>query len=53
MGYWYGELSVIGLKKYRKKALRLITNSKYIAHTNPLFRQLNLLKINDIFEILL
>ena len=40
-------------EKVQKKALRLITNSKYIAHTNPLFRQLNLLKINDIFEILL
>ena len=51
MGYWYGELSVIVLKKYRKKALRLITNSKYIAHTNPLFCQLNLLKIKDIFKL--
>ena len=28
------------LEKLQKNVLRLITNSKYIAHTNPLFRQL-------------
>ena len=39
------------LEKVQKKALRLITNSKYIAHTNPLFCQLNLLKIKDIFKL--
>ena len=39
------------LERVQKKALRLITNSKYIAHTNPLFCQLNLLKIEDIFKL--
>ena len=39
------------LEKGQKKALRLITNSKYIAHTNPPFCQLNLLKIKDIFKL--
>ena len=39
------------LEKVQKKVLRLITNSKYIAHTNPLFCQLNLLKIKDIFKL--
>ena len=39
------------LEKVQKQALRIITNSKYIVHTNPLFRQLNLLKINDIFKL--
>ena len=39
------------LEKVQKKAIRLITNSKYIAHTNPLFCQLNLLKIKDIFKL--
>ena len=33
------------LEKLQKKAIRLITNSKYIAHTNPLFKRLQLLKI--------
>ena len=39
------------LEKVQKKALRLITNSKYNAHTNPLFCQLNLLMIKDIFKL--
>ena len=37
--------------KLQKKAIRLITNSKYIAHTNPLFKRLQMLKIVDIFKI--
>ena len=36
------------LFKLQKKALRTITNSKYNAHTDPLFKKLNLLKICDI-----
>ena len=52
---YYG-LLVWGIECHRleevlKKTLRLITNSKYIAHTNPLFCQLNLLKIKDIFKL--
>ena len=39
------------LEKLQKKAIRLITNSKYIAHTNPLFKRLQLLKIVDIFKL--
>ena len=34
---------------FRKKSIRLITNSKYNAHTNPLFKSLSLLKIHDIY----
>ena len=37
--------------KLQKRALRIITNSKYNAHTEPLFKNLNLLKIKDIFDI--
>ena len=37
--------------KLQKRALRCITNSKFNAHTEPLFKQLNLLKIDDIFFI--
>ena len=39
------------LEKLQKKAICLITNSKYIAHTNPLFKRLQLLKIVDIFKL--
>ena len=35
--------------KLQKRALRCINNSKFNVHTEPLFKQLNLLKIYDIF----
>ena len=37
------------LEIIQKRAIRLITGSNYIAHTEPLFRQLGLLKVQDIF----
>lgn len=36
------------LIKLQKKATRIITNSKYNAHTDPLFKKLRILKMNDI-----
>ena len=39
------------LEKLHKKAIRLITHSKYIAHMNPLFKRFQLLKIVDIFKL--
>ena len=39
------------LFKIQKKAVRIITNSKYNAHTDPIFKKLNLLKIEDIFHV--
>ena len=38
------------LEKLQKRALRIICNSKYNAHTEPLFKKLNLLKLSDIFK---
>ena len=35
----------------QKKALRLISNSKYIAHTEPICKDLRLLKFTDMFSI--
>ena len=35
----------------QKKAIRLLTNSHYIAHTEPLFKKENILKIEDIFKL--
>ena len=37
------------LSKLQKRAVRCITNSKYNAHSEPLLKKLNLLKIEDIF----
>jgi len=35
----------------QKKAVRLITNSKYNSHTSGIFKSLNLLKLDDIFKV--
>ena len=34
---------------YQKKLMRIITQSDYYAHTNPLFKQLNILKFDELF----
>ena len=39
------------LSKWQKRAIRIMTNSKYNAHTHPLFKSLKLLKIKDIFDV--
>ena len=39
------------LSKLQKKAIRIITLSKYNAHTSPLFKSRKLLKIQDIFKL--
>ena len=51
----YG-LLIWGVESYRiellqKRAIRLITNSSYTAHTTPLFIELSLLKLKDMFKI--
>ena len=44
-GFEWGRLA-----KLEKRAVCIITNSKYNAHTEPLLKYLHLLKITDIFE---
>ena len=39
------------LDKLQKRAVRIITRSKYNSHTDPLFRKFNLLKAKDLFEL--
>ena len=39
------------IEKLRKRAIRTIANNKYNAHTDPLFRRLNLLKVQDILML--
>ena len=40
-----------GLNKLQKKAIRILTKSKYNAHTMPLLKQENLLSIEDIYKL--
>ena len=35
----------------RKKTLRIISNSKFLAHTEPTCNSLNLLKVQDIYQL--
>ena len=35
----------------QKRAIRVITRSKYNSHTSPLFKKMNLLTVNDIYKI--
>ena len=37
--------------KSQKKAIRIITKSQYFAHTDPLFKNLGILKIEDLFKL--
>ena len=39
------------LDKIQKKAIRTITYSHYIAHSEPLLKELNLLKVKDFFQL--
>ena len=39
------------LKTLQKKAIRAICNSKYNAHTEPLMKNLKILKLEDMFKI--
>ena len=49
MGSYYKEGNPLHL--LQKKALRLISNSNYIAHTEPICKNLRLLKLTDMFSI--
>ena len=38
-------------KILQKKAIRVITNSRYNSHTSPLFKKLDILRLEDMFKI--
>ena len=38
-------------EKLQKRAVRIISCNKYNSHTDPLFKNLNLLKLKDLFEL--
>ena len=37
--------------KLQKKVVRTITNSAYIAHSEPILKRLSLLKVQDMYEL--
>ena len=39
------------LFKLQKKVVRIISNNKYNAYTDPIFKYLNILKLNDIYKL--
>ena len=39
------------ISKLQKKSVRLITGSEYLAHSEPLFKELELLKIEDLYKL--
>ena len=43
--------NVSKLLKLQKKAIRNVSNSKYNSHTDPLFKSLGLLKLEDIYTL--
>ena len=56
MVYLFGEVKSIKLLHYdllhcKKKGIRTITKSGYVAHTDPLFKELGLLKLTDMYKL--
>ena len=45
------ETTLHPLKIIQKRSIRIITGSKYKAHAEPLFHQLQCLKLNDIYKL--
>jgi hypothetical protein len=39
------------IRSFTKKAIRTISKTNYNAHTEPLFKNLHILKLNDIFTL--
>ena len=50
----WGQCSFLSdVTKLQKRAVRIITNSNYNSHSEPLFKELELLKLQDIFTLIL
>ena len=48
---WGQSLQTIRLEKLQKKSVRLITNSSYNAHTEPIFGSQKILRVADIYQV--
>ena len=51
MGHYFGDKQARTWIKFRKKTIRTITYNNYTAHTEPLLKELNLLKVKDMFDL--
>ena len=51
MGHYFGDKQARTWIKFRKKTIRTITYNNYTAHTEPLLKKLNLLKVKDMFDL--
>ena len=51
MVYYYGVIRLNRYQHYRKRSIRLITGSEYFAHSEPLLKELELLKIEDLYKL--
>jgi hypothetical protein len=47
---WAKNSNTTPIFKLQKRSVRIITQSQYNAHTDPLFKQLNILKLQDIYH---
>lgn len=47
---WGNSTSLSRLFKIQKRAIRIITNSNYRAHTDPIFKSLQIMKLADIYK---
>ena len=45
------ENSLLEIFKIQKRAIRLVSGSHYIAHTDPIFQRLGILKLSDIIDL--
>lgn len=48
---WGHATSAGRIHKLQKRAIRLVCNKPYRYHTDPLFRTLNILKLNDLYKL--
>ena len=47
----WGYKNIQQLYKIQKKAVRIIERAKYNAHTDPIFKELNIIKIHDLVKL--
>ena len=51
MSHYFADKQARTWIKLRKKNIRTITYNNYTAHTEPLLKELNLLKVKDMFDL--
>ena len=51
MVYYYGVIRLNRYQNYRKKSVRLIAGGENLAHSEPLFKEFELLKIKDLYKL--